>query len=132
MDQACPYSPLCLGMCEFYCPGQSTKTPPSVTSPPTIQPLPQMTLAAVEPLLPSCNYELFSEFIGDKELAELSQGLIPSNTSKCTKWALKTFYLWKNTRNQGFSDDCIPEDLFYTVDPNTYLTYFAVQYQWRI
>ena len=63
-----------------------------------------------------CNYERFSEFIDDKELAEQSKGLIPANTSKCTNWALKTFELWKNARNQRFPNEYIPEDLFHTVD----------------
>ena len=69
-------------------------------------------------------------FISDQELAELGNGLIPANTTKCTKWALKTFELWKNARNQSFPDDCVPEDLFMSTDPcflTTHLTRFTVE-----
>ena len=128
MDQACPYSPLCLGMCEFYCPGQSTKN--STQRDVSAQNSTSSANDACSSRAPPCNYERFSEFIDDKELAELSKGLIPANTSKCTNWALKTFELWKNARNQRFPNDCIPEDLFHTVDPsllNTHLTRFAVE-----
>ena len=43
--------------------------------------------------------ERFSEFINKQELADLGRGLIPA---KCAKWALITFELWKNARNQAF------------------------------
>ena len=55
---------------------------------------------------------------------------MPANTTKCTKWALKTFELWKNARNTSFPDDCVPEDLLMSTDPcllTTHLTRFAVE-----
>ena len=72
----------------------------------------------------------FSEFIGDKELIEFNKGLIPANTSRCTKWAVKTFESWRNARNQRFPDDTVPEDLFLSTNPsllNAHLVHFAVE-----
>ena len=74
--------------------------------------------------------EHFTEFVSNEELAKLGKGLIPQNTTKCTKWALKIFELWKNTRNQQFQDNKIPEDLFLSTDPrilSIHLTRFAVE-----
>ena len=74
--------------------------------------------------------ERFSEFINKQELAELGKGLIPANTTKCTKWALKTFELWKNARNQRFPYDRVPDELFQSNDPSVlsvHLTRFAVE-----
>ena len=79
---------------------------------------------------PPTNGERLSTFVGDEELAELSKGLTPANTTKCTQWALNTFELWKNARNQKFPDDCVPQDLFTSTDPSllcTHLTRFAVE-----
>ena len=59
----------------------------------------------------------FSEFVSDDELATLSKGLIPANTSRNTKWALKTFEEWRNARNLNFPQDPVPETLLTCTDP---------------
>ena len=120
---ACSYSPSCLGMCEWTgCPGAAGNSTPAVISA-------QNELASCSSGTTPTN-ERFSEFISDQELSELGRGLIPANTTKSTKWALKTFELWKNSRNQSFPDDRVPQELFMSTDPSllsTHLTRFAVE-----
>ena len=70
------------------------------------------------------------DFADDEQLSELSKGLIPENTSKSTKWALKVFSQWRDARNQRYPDDPVPDDFLSTNDPaslNTYLSKFAVE-----
>ena len=59
----------------------------------------------------------FSEFVSDDELSTLSKGLVPANTSRNTKWALKTFEEWRNARNLNFPQDPVPDNLFMCTDP---------------
>ena len=59
----------------------------------------------------------FSDFVSDDELSTLSKGLIPANTSRNTKWALKTFEEWRNARNLNFPQNPVPENLFLCTDP---------------
>ena len=85
-------------------------------------------LLPLEPL-PLMNV-LLNSLVTDQELAELGKGLTPANTTRCTKWTLKTFELWKNARNQRFPEDGVPEDLLTCTDPsllNIHLTWFAVE-----
>ena len=137
---ACSSSPFCLGMCEWTdCPGSNehsthgdisahnvNKASSNGATPATAS---SAHASACSSIATPTN-ERFAEFIGDEELVQLGKGLIPANTSRCTKWALKTFELWRNARNQRFPDDCVPEDLFMSTDSsllNTHLARFAVQ-----
>ena len=110
-------------MCEWTgCPGAAGNSTPAVISA-------KNELASCSSGATPTN-ERFSEFISDQELSELGRGLIPANTTKSTKWALKTFELWKNSRNQSFPDDRVPQELFMSTDPSllsTHLTHFAVE-----
>ena len=70
------------------------------------------------------------DFADDERLSELSKGLIPENTSKSTKWALKVFDQWRDARNKRYPDDPVPDELLSANDPaslNTYLSKFAVE-----
>ena len=118
-NQACPYDRFCLGMCDWTgCVGAKVK--------PQSQPhLPATSKS--EPHLPSC--ERF-EFTDEETLEKLSKGLIPVNTDRSTKWALKVFELWSEQRNQRFPEDPVPGDFFSSADPNllnTHLSRFAVE-----
>ena len=48
------------------------------------------------------------DFASDQQLSELSKGLIPANTSKSTKWAIKTFESWSEARSRSRPQD--PKD----------------------
>ena len=70
------------------------------------------------------------EFTDEDTFGELSKGLVPANTGRSTKWALKVFQLSCEQRNQRCPGDAIPEDFINTVDPvvlNTHLSCFAVE-----
>ena len=70
------------------------------------------------------------EFADEGTLEEFSKGLIPANTGRSTKWALKVFELWREQRNERFPNDTVPDDFYSTVDPavlNTHLSRFAVE-----
>ena len=70
------------------------------------------------------------DFASDRQLPELSKGLIPANTSKSTKWAIKTFESWSEARNRSRPQDPIPVDLLACNDPArlcTHLSRFAVE-----
>ena len=74
--------------------------------------------------------ERFSTFVNDEELAILSKGMVPVNTDRNTKWALSNFFAWKEARNEKYSDNPVPEDLFTCSDPatlNTQLSRFVVE-----
>ena len=145
MEQACSFSPFCLGMCDWTdCPGSRERleisthnvidssngmaTPPTSTNELNAH---ASGASAIANTRAPPTIERFREFIDDGELVELGKGLIPANTSlRCTKWALKTFELWRNARNERFPDDSVPEDLLMSTDPsllNTHLTQFIVE-----
>ena len=69
-------------------------------------------------------------FSSEDELQELSKGHVPANTARSTQWALKVFQLWKETRNERFPDNAVPDNLFETGDPSqltTHLSRFVVE-----
>ena len=139
MMAVCSSSPFCLGMCEWTdCPGAkdsgecSTQSVPEMSSSmatPTDSPIKVNAHASTSTSRAPPTSKHFTEFIGEGELVKLGKGLTPANTTRCTKWALKTFELW-NARNQRFPEDGVPEDLFTCTDPsllNIHLTRFAVE-----
>lgn len=70
------------------------------------------------------------KFASEEQLTEFSKGLIPANTTKSTKWALKIFDLWREAQNQSNQEDAIPNDILMTNDSallNTHLSRFAVE-----
>ena len=76
-----------------------------------VEPRPQLLQS--EPLLPatSASENQRFDFASDQQLSELSKGLIPANTSKSTKWAIKTFELWSEARNKSQPQDPVPAHL---------------------
>ena len=121
-SQACSKSPFCLGMCEWTgCEGAQGVN---------IEPRPQLLQS--EPLLPatSASKNQRFDFASDQQLSELSKGLIPANTSKSTKWAIKTFELWSEARNKSRPQDPVPAHLLTCNDPvllSKHLSRFAVE-----
>ena len=70
------------------------------------------------------------KFTSEEEYERLAKGVIPQNTSRSTKWALKTFDVWLNARNQDRGVESVPADLL--TDPNIdqlnkYLSQFVVE-----
>ena len=81
MAQACPHSSFCLGMCEFSCPGRpgpANSTLPVVSAHNGATTSVNASAIASSSRAPP-NNQCFSEFIDDKELAEMGMGLIPAN-----------------------------------------------------
>ena len=84
---ACSFSRFCMGMCG--CPGgynarprpngQSSPRRPSEDAPQQLT-LPPLNEPSVQ------RYE----FVSDEKLAELAKGLVPPNTARNTRWALRT------------------------------------------
>ena len=108
MASACSYSPSCLA-------GPTVQeTPPSKEAPPT--PVLYSASASVSAASDRAPPR-FSDFVSDDELSTLSKGLIPANTSRNTKWVLKTFEEWRNARNLNFPQNPVPENLFLCTDP---------------
>ena len=132
-SKACPYSPVCLGLCsEWYdCPGQGGAKPfiephPIQALSPPIQCDELRPSSSSQPLPPSERFH----FVDDKNLLELAKGYTPANTSRSTKWALKVYQLWCEVNNQRHPTECVPEDLLTTCDPvllNKHLSRFAVE-----
>lgn len=70
------------------------------------------------------------KFAFEKELEELTSGVVPESTSRSTKWALKTFYSWCEARNKAEDTAGVPSDLLTNPDINLlnkYLAMFAVE-----
>ena len=61
----------------------------------------------------TCNYQLYVsgmatkkllkaeqfDSVNDKNLGTLTEEVVPKNTDKCTKWAMKNFTDWRDARN---------------------------------
>ena len=130
MEQACSLSPFCLGMHEFYCEGQRALCARGSTHKEMVASEASACQASSSQARAPPTSERFSEFVHEQELAELGKGLVPANTSKCTKWALKTFERRKTARNQRFPCDHVPDELFQSNDPSVlsvHLTRFVVE-----
>ena len=56
----------------------------------------------------------FKTFITDDELADLSKGFVPKNTSNSNGWALRNFQAWAEARNSRLPNDMVPPDLLQT------------------
>lgn len=109
VDAVCSYSSFCLGMCEWTdCPG-GLYLQTEARLLPLNEPQPSSTFRT-EP-------QRFN-FASDEQLSDLAKGLIPANTCKPTKWALKVFELWRQTCNQIHQGDPVPDELFTTNDPS--------------
>ena len=121
VDQACPYNPSCLGMCEWTdCPG--AKVNASLRLPSTSKFEPHPTASKFEPHPTASTFEPHPtasksataskrfEFADEETLEKFSKGLTPANTGWSTKWALKVFELWQEERNKRFPGDKVPED----------------------
>ena len=92
---------------------------------------PQLLQSEPHPTSASTEYqkERF-DFASDQQLSELSKGLIPANTSKSTKLAIKTFESWSEARSRSRPQDPIPVDLLACNDPArlcTHISRFAVE-----
>ena len=137
----CKYSvsPFCLGMCEWTdCASKQTM---AKLHPPT-EPLPSNSSCSNEPLPSAGSNEPHPSasanellpcqrftFVSDEQLADLAKGIVPLNTTKSTKWALKVYKDLKQERNERFRSDPVPENLLLSDDPtllNTHLSRFAV------
>ena len=113
VEQACPYDPFCLGMCEWTgCIGAKVNVK-----------LHLPTTSTSEPHLPD-ESERF-DFVDEDTLEEFSKGLVLANTARSTKWALKVFELWREQRNERFPGDKIPEDFLCTVDSGVLNTHLS-------
>ena len=128
MEQACSFSPFCPGICDWTdCPGSREHLEISnhnvddslngMATPTSTNELNAHAsgASAIANTRAPPTIEQFREFIDDGELVELGKEFIPANTSRCTKWALKTFELWRNARNERFPDDSVPEDLLMSI-----------------
>lgn len=105
-QQACPFSPFCLGMCN--CPGVNlTPLPQNEDRPSTVR-----TCAERNKILPPSNC---FNFASEDKLVELANGHVPANTACSTEWVLKVFQMCKQARNKRFPFD---GDLFETGDPS--------------
>ena len=130
MDESsvCAYSddPFCLGMCDWTDCATMAKPRPSTEPLPSSSCSESLPLSANEPL--PC--QRFS-FASEEQLADLAKGIVPLNTTKSTKWALKKgFEDWKQERNERFKSDPVPENILLSDDPtllNTHLSQFAVE-----
>ena len=49
--------------------------------------------------------ERFSETVSEEQVAVLSKGFVPANTSKNTKWAVNVFEAWVQSRNSRTEDE---------------------------
>lgn len=70
------------------------------------------------------------KFSTEEDIEELNKGVIPLNTSRSTKWAVKTFELWCQARNLEKSTENVPESLLRSPnisDLNKYLSMFVVE-----
>ena len=68
-------------------------------------------------------------FASDQELEELTSGVVPENTSRSTKWALKTFHSWCEARKAQTTEN-VPSNLLTNPDVtllNKYISMFAVE-----
>ena len=64
------------------------------------------------------------------EFSEFAKGLVPENTNKSTKWALKNFEAWMKSRNTSYPDDQVPQDILLCSDPellNLHLSRFVIE-----
>ena len=78
VPSACPIDPTCLGMCSWTnCPGNADVVNSKPHLPSVEEPHPSVSSLRIQPL-PSV--ERFAT-VTDKELAKLSEGLIPANTN---------------------------------------------------
>ena len=129
------FLPFCLGKCEWTdCTKQAEATklhPTRQPHPSTNEPLPSDSCCSKhEPLPSSSSLHPTFQIASEGQLTEFSKGLIPANTTKSTKWALKVFDLWREAQNQSNQEDAIPNDILMTNDPallNTHLSRFAVE-----
>ena len=104
---------------------------------PSAEPLPSTSSCSFsvrEPLPPVGTNEPLPcqrfTFASEEHLADLAKGIVPLNTTKSTKWALKIFEDWKQERNEQFKSNPVPENLLLSADPallNTHLSQFAVE-----
>ena len=123
--QACSFSPFCVGMCEW--------TGCEAARGVNVEPRPQSFQS--EPLPSTATVSSSSEitrfrFASDEQLSELSKGLIPTSTSKSTRWAMKVFNLWSEEWNKSRPQDSVPADLLSCNDPmllSKHLSQFAVE-----
>ena len=95
-----------------------------------VEPQAQLHLPSTSKCEPHPSMYKRFEFADEDTLEEFSKGLIPANTGRSTKWALKAFELWREQRNERFPDDTVPDDFYSTVDPallNTHLSRFAIE-----
>ena len=130
---ACSYNPSCLGLCEWYdCPGAAragemtaptprpnnppNSAPPSLTGTLALEATASSKAAETTTGLPP-SHERFSSFVDDDQLAVLSKGMTPANTSKSTKWALANFDAWRQARNKRYPEDKVPDNLLTSNDP---------------
>ena len=61
-------------------------------------------------------------FIEEEEEVKLIKKFVPKNTMHSTKWALRNYTAWKDSRNNYFSDNPekkVPEDLLETADDSS-------------
>ncbi len=75
-------------------------SPPSDASPPAKKR--RKTLKLPKPT--ASGQGRYSETVSEEQLAVLSNGFVPANTSKNTKWAVNAFETWVESRNSRVKD----------------------------
>ena len=69
------------------------------------------------------------QVIPDAEIDIMQKGYTPEKTETSTKWAIKNFLEWKESR-RGTADTTVPEDILHCTDPDVlshWLSRFAVE-----
>ena len=128
VQQACSFSPFCLGMCEWTdCPGKGrVNITPHPQAAAKDRPSTSSSATRKEILPPTERFNYASE----DELFQLSKGHIPANTVRSTERALKVFRMWKEARNERSPQNAVPDNLFEDGDPSqltTHLSRFIVE-----
>ena len=145
--KASPVFCVCDGMCEWNaCP--NAFAPPTINSSPLLpssEPHPSSRRKEPHPTEPpqQANNEPHPssvskrppnskrfKFSTDREMEELSKGIVPVSTTKATKWAVSTFEQWYTARNTQDELEKVPTDILTSTDPevlNKYLSLFAVE-----
>ena len=95
--------------------------PLSTVSIPVPEPVPSIRrsltpLPPVEPLTLEQPSTKRFKFSTEDEISSLSKGVKPLNTSRQTRWALKTFKAWCDARNSDSQVDSVPDNLLETQD----------------
>ena len=68
----------------------------------------------------------FSEIVSKKQIAVLSKGFVPANTSKNTMWAVKAFEAWVQLHNSCTEDEIDKGTLHRALAVSTLLMFIAV------